>query len=93
MKLSIILISYDMAREIPRTLQSLARTYQHEMADLDYEVLLVDNGSPEPLDPVRCRVGVPHSIHPLDQAGTPPVPQDAALRPDSRRLCWVVRSK
>ena len=43
MKLSVILISYDMAREIPRTLQALSRTYQHDAADLDYEVLLVDN--------------------------------------------------
>jgi glycosyltransferase involved in cell wall biosynthesis len=50
MKLSVILISYDMAREIPRTLQALSRTYQHDAADLDYEVLLVDNGSPVPLD-------------------------------------------
>jgi glycosyltransferase involved in cell wall biosynthesis len=50
MKLSVILISYDMAREIPRTLQSLARDYQHGAQDLSYEVLLVDNGSPVPLD-------------------------------------------
>lgn len=50
MKLSVILISYDMAREIPRTLQGLSRTYQHNMKDLEYEVLLVDNGSPVPLD-------------------------------------------
>lgn len=51
MKLSIILIAYDMAREIPRTLQGLARTYQSAARDLDYEVLLVDNGSPLPLVP------------------------------------------
>ncbi len=50
MKLSVIVICYDMAREIPRTLQSLSRDYQHKSMDLDYEVLLVDNGSPEPLD-------------------------------------------
>ena len=49
MKLSVILISYGMAREIPRTLQSLSREYQHGALDLDYEVILVDNGSPEPL--------------------------------------------
>jgi len=51
MKLSVILIAYDMAREIPRTLQGLSRTYQHGARDLEYEVLLVDNGSPVPLDP------------------------------------------
>ena len=51
MKLSVILICYDMAREIPRSLQGLSRPYQIGAADLDYEVLLVDNGSPVPLDP------------------------------------------
>ena len=50
MKLSVILISYDMAREIPRTLHSLSRSYQQGAKDLAYEVLLVDNGSPVPLD-------------------------------------------
>jgi len=50
MKLSVILIAYDMAREIPRTLQSLSRSYQTSAQDLAYEVLLVDNGSPIPLD-------------------------------------------
>lgn len=48
-KLSVIVIAYDMAREIPRTLQSLTPDYQHEVADVDYEVLVMDNGSPAPL--------------------------------------------
>lgn len=51
MKLSVILIAYDMAREIPRTLQGLSRTYQNGAEHLRYEVLLVDNGSPVPLNP------------------------------------------
>lgn len=50
MKLSIILIAYEMNREIPRTLQSLARNYQHNTNGLDYEVLLIDNGSAQALD-------------------------------------------
>jgi hypothetical protein len=50
MKLSVIFVAYDMAPEIPRTLQSLARNYQHGAQDLMYDVLLVDNGSPVPLD-------------------------------------------
>jgi glycosyltransferase involved in cell wall biosynthesis len=50
MKLSVILVSYDMEREIPRTLQSLARNYQHGARDLNYEVLVIDNGSPVPLE-------------------------------------------
>lgn len=60
MKLSVILIAYDMAREIPRTLQGLSRTYQHGARDLEYEVLLVDNGSPVPLNPASwAHVDVP----------------------------------
>jgi len=51
MKLSVLVIAYDMAREIPRTLQALSRTYQQGIEGLEYEVLLVDNGSPVPLDP------------------------------------------
>jgi glycosyltransferase involved in cell wall biosynthesis len=50
MKLSVILITYNMAREIPRTLQALSRDYQQGAHDLEYEVILVDNGSPVPLD-------------------------------------------
>jgi len=48
--LSVIVIAYDMAREIPKTLQSLSRTYQQQAENLDYEIIVVDNGSPIPLD-------------------------------------------
>jgi len=47
--LSIVVIAYNMTRELPRTLRSLSRTYQRDVAGLDYEVVLVDNGSSEPL--------------------------------------------
>jgi len=43
--LSIIVISYNMARELPRTLTSLALPYQQGIAREDYELLVVDNGS------------------------------------------------
>ncbi|MFT4518824.1 MAG: hypothetical protein ACI9JM_001209 [Halioglobus sp.] len=45
MEISVLLIANDMARELPRTLQSLARNYQLDAGELDYEVLLVDLGS------------------------------------------------
>ena len=48
-KLSVIVIIYDMAREAPRTLQSFAVPYQTGIAPEDYEVIVVDNGSPTPL--------------------------------------------
>jgi glycosyltransferase involved in cell wall biosynthesis len=48
-KLSVVVVVYDMAREAPRTLQSLAVPYQTGIAAEDYEVIVVDNGSPTPL--------------------------------------------
>jgi glycosyltransferase involved in cell wall biosynthesis len=73
MKLSVILISYDMAREIPRTLQSLSRTYQYGAQDLAYEVLLVDNGSPVPMDEATwAGVDVPVRLIRLEKASSSP---------------------
>ena len=45
-ELSLVVASYDMARELPRTVRSLARPYQREVDSLDYEIVVVDNGSP-----------------------------------------------
>jgi glycosyltransferase involved in cell wall biosynthesis len=49
MKLSIIVVCYEMSREIPRTLISLQRNYQQGIENLDYEVIVVENGSPHSL--------------------------------------------
>jgi glycosyltransferase involved in cell wall biosynthesis len=49
-RLSVVVVVYDMARELPRTLWSLAPTYQLDVRADDYEVIVVDNGSPQPLD-------------------------------------------
>jgi hypothetical protein len=48
--LSIVVVAYDMARELPRTLHSLSPAYQRNIGADDYEVVLVDNGSPRPVD-------------------------------------------
>jgi glycosyltransferase involved in cell wall biosynthesis len=48
--LSVVVITYDMEREIPRTLRSLAPPYQRGIDPSDYEVVVIDNGSPRPLD-------------------------------------------
>lgn len=73
MKLSVILISYDMAREIPRTLMGLSRTYQQGALELEYEVILVDNGSPVPLDPQSWKdVDVPVRLIQLENASPSP---------------------
>ena len=47
-RLSVVVACYRMARELPRTLQSLASDYQTGVTREDYEVIVVDNGSPEP---------------------------------------------
>jgi glycosyltransferase involved in cell wall biosynthesis len=41
----VIVVVFDMEREARRTLQSLAPTYQCEVREDDYEVIVVDNGS------------------------------------------------
>ncbi|NQX87767.1 MAG: glycosyltransferase [Halioglobus sp.] len=79
MRLSVILIAYDMAREIPRTLRSLSRKYQLGARDLEYEVMLVDNGSPEPLDAsVWADLDVP--VRHIQMENAPPSPACAINR-------------
>ena len=53
--LSLILIAYNMGRELPRTVQSLTPPYQREITAQDYEIIVVDNGSREPLNLDACR--------------------------------------
>jgi hypothetical protein len=48
--LSVVVIAYDMGRELPRTLFSLGPEYQCGIAAGDYELIVVDNGSPRPVD-------------------------------------------
>lgn len=48
--LSFVVVAYGMSRELPRTLFSLSRSYQGNVKGLDYDVLVVDNGSPKPVD-------------------------------------------
>ena len=43
--LSVVVVFYNMRREAARTLLSLSRSYQRDIEDLDYEVIVVDNGS------------------------------------------------
>jgi hypothetical protein len=57
-KLSIIVVAYNMTREIPRTLQSLGKHYQLGCDQLDYEVLVIDNGSARPLKSPAAPISV-----------------------------------
>jgi glycosyltransferase involved in cell wall biosynthesis len=75
MKLSVIVIVYDMAREAPRTLRSLAASYQRNIAAGDYEVIVVENGGPRPLDGDEVRsLGPNFQYHFLKDASPSPAP-------------------
>jgi len=49
--LSVVVIFYNMRREAARTLFSLSTQCQQNLTADDYEVIAIDNGSTEPLDP------------------------------------------
>lgn len=48
-KVSVIVVSYNMSRELPRTVASLLPPYQRDIASADVEIIVVDNGSSEPV--------------------------------------------
>jgi glycosyltransferase involved in cell wall biosynthesis len=59
--LTVVVVAYNMQREIVRTLQTLDPCYQQGVGRSDYEVIVVDNGSTEPLS--LCSLGVQFSGH------------------------------
>lgn len=50
MKLSVVIAAYEMHRELPRTVMSCLPPLQQHAEGLDYEVVIIDNGSANPLD-------------------------------------------
>ena len=48
-KITILVVTHNMRREAARTLQSLTASYQVGVGEDDYDVLVVENGSTEPL--------------------------------------------
>ena len=82
-----------MRREIPRTLQSLSRRYQKGAEHLDYEVLLVDNGSPEPIDEELIQgIEVPVNLISIDNAHPSPASaiNSVASRARGEVLCLMI---
>jgi glycosyltransferase involved in cell wall biosynthesis len=72
--LSVVVVVYDMARELPRTLRSLSPVHQQGLPAEDYEVVVIDNGSPQPLDEAML-TGFPGRLRAirLDPASPSPV--------------------
>lgn len=48
--LTIVVCAYNMARELPRTLFTLSPAYQRGTEGINYEVVVLDNGSTPPVD-------------------------------------------
>ena len=74
MELSIIVLAYRMQREAPRTLRSLLRPLQKAVGDIDYEIIVIDNGSPQPLSlPDLAGAHAPVRLHRIERASPSPV--------------------
>jgi glycosyltransferase involved in cell wall biosynthesis len=58
-RLSLVVVAYNMARELPRTIHSLSPAMQTGLSADDYEIIIVDNGSTRPFDEAACRRRVP----------------------------------
>ena len=61
-RLSIVVVTYTMQREAPRTIRSLLPPLQRHVEDLDYEVIVVENGSPVPLVLGDAAARAPQSV-------------------------------
>lgn len=49
-QLSVVVVAFDMARELPRTVQSLLPPYQTGLEMKDIQIIVADNGSTVPVD-------------------------------------------
>jgi glycosyltransferase involved in cell wall biosynthesis len=92
-RFSIIIVSYDMAREVPRTIRSFLPPYQHAIAPDEVEILVMENGSPVPV-PASVRAEFPDAVHWINVADPHPSPafalNDGARRARGRWICPVI---
>ncbi len=58
-ELSLVVVAYNMARELPRTIRTLSTDYQRGVEAGEVEVIVVDNGSTRPFDEDACRRWIP----------------------------------
>jgi Glycosyl transferase family 2 len=78
-KLSVVVVVYNIPRELPRTLLSLSASYQRDIAPGDFEVIVVDNGSDPALDPEMV-AGFGDNFRLIRIADAPPSPAHAVNR-------------
>lgn len=73
-RLTLVVCAYQMARELPRTIFTLSRAYQRAAQDLDYEIVVIDNGSSPPVDLAGLRAIASNvSVRRFDGADASPV--------------------
>ena len=74
-RLSLIVIGYNMARELPRTVRSLSPALQRDIAADDYEIIVIDNGSTQDFEIEQLQqLGGNISTHRMLNATPSPVP-------------------
>ena len=72
-KLSVVVIVYNMQRAAPRSLQALCSAYQQGVDPREYEIIVVENGSPQPLDAAQVEA-LGDNFHYHYLADPPPSP-------------------
>jgi hypothetical protein len=75
--LSVVVVTHDMERELPRTLRSLSAPYQRDIEPHDFELIVVDNGSSRPVGEHLLPVG-PTTTHLHRISPAPASPAHAA---------------
>lgn len=74
-EISLILVSHNMTRELPRTLRSLSSDYQRGISPGRCEIIVVDNGStPPPVAAEFADLGLDLSVHHWSDPTPSPVP-------------------
>ena len=71
-QLSIVVVAFDMARELPRTIRSLLPPYQTGVTPGEVEIIVADNGSADPVRAEWFEPGAPVTILRIDDGGASP---------------------
>lgn len=92
-RVSIVVIVYDMPRQAANTVRSLLPGYQSGVADGDYEVIIVENESPNTMDPAFLS-GLPGCCRYFLRTGPEPSPAAAinfgVRQAKSAQVCVMV---
>lgn len=75
-RISVIVVCYNMAREVPRTVRSFLPPYQGGLRQDDVEVIVLENGSPKPI-PENIRASWPPAVRYINVPDPLPSPASA----------------